>query len=56
MSKLDNASDKVNRVGRILVKKATFPIILFVIGLMIFPLGIILWLIALGLIASKNPE
>ncbi len=47
--KLDKAGSKVLGVGT----KMGLALVLFIVGLFFFPLGIILWVIALGVLFSK---
>lgn len=58
MSQLDNnlknSADKTKELGRKLTKKVTLPIILGIVGLLTFPLGIVFWVIAIGIIFSED--
>jgi len=45
--KLDELGQKMNKLGNKLIKGISIPIILFIIGLVTLPIGIIFWIIGL---------
>lgn len=56
MSKLDDAADRLDRTGKRLTKALTVPIILIFVGLLIMPIGLILWLIAVLIFIGSLSE
>lgn len=52
--KLANFGTNTENLGNRLIRRVTIPIILFIIGGVTFPIGIIFWLLALYMVTSKN--
>jgi len=47
MSKMQSAGEKIQKIGKKLTIGITIPIILFVVGLITLPIGIIFWVIGI---------
>lgn len=50
--KIEEVGNKFIRLGLKLTIRLTIPLILFIIGLFTFPIGILFWLLAVGLVVS----
>lgn len=54
--RIGKASQRIGDTGDSLMKRVTIPIILLVIGAVTFPVGIIFWLIGLGLMFGPRKK
>jgi hypothetical protein len=50
---IQDASDKVSNAGAWMTRKITIPVVLFFVGLITLPFGLIIWLIAILFYASR---
>ena len=45
--KIQNTADKIGKIGKKLTRGLTIPIILFIVGLITLPIGIIFWVVGI---------
>jgi hypothetical protein len=54
--RVGKASQRIGDTGDSMMKRITIPIILFIIGAVTFPIGIIFWLVGLGLMFGSGKK
>ena len=53
---LTRTGDNISKFGSSMTKRITVPILLFFAGLLFFPLGIILWIIAVAIMFGPSKQ